>query len=143
MRDARHTASAMVLFVTSLLSGCDDGNSPAARTSTAAPTTTASRTATPPATTTAVATATATSAATATPTAATSVVFSFDFRNGAQGWVAGFADYPPANEESFEFDQGIRTLPAELGSGSGFLLSSHNRSDDVFMFLTRRVGAED
>ncbi len=74
------------------------------------------------------------------------VTKSFDFRLGAQGWTAGFADYPVGitPDAGYELDSGIRPLPSELGDGgTGFLLSGHNRSDDLFMYLTRRLGPED
>lgn len=62
----------------------------------------------------------------------------YDFALGAQGWRAGFADYPAENAESFALQSGIQALPAGF-SGTGFLLSGHNRSDDLFMFLTRKI----
>jgi hypothetical protein len=68
---------------------------------------------------------------------------SFDFSRGAQGWQAGFADYPAGEEEFFELDSGIRPLPAELGPGTGFFIQGNNHSDDLFMFLRRRLGRAD
>ena len=63
-----------------------------------------------------------------------------DFRNGALGWTALFADYSPVHAEIMELDSGIRPLPPELGIiGTGFYITAHNRSDDVFMFLTKRL----
>jgi hypothetical protein len=70
--------------------------------------------------------------------------FSYDFRNGAQGWQADFADYPPAQRAFFELNAEIRPLPAELGiNGTGFHIQGINRSDDLFMFLKRRLTAAD
>lgn len=73
------------------------------------------------------------------------VSISFDFRQGALGWQAGFADYSTqTNLDSFEFQSGIRSLPAELQpAGTGFYIQSHNRIDDVFMFLKRKLGPAD
>ncbi|WP_165225301.1 dockerin type I domain-containing protein [Aquisphaera insulae] len=69
---------------------------------------------------------------------------SFDFTRGAQGWTSGFADIPASPNPSYELDSGIRDLPADLGTGgTGYLLQSHNRSDDAFMFLTRKLTAAD
>jgi hypothetical protein len=65
----------------------------------------------------------------------------FDFRNGAQGWRAGFSDYNPQFHD-INAKSGIRNLPAELGPGTGFFLKGTNRSDDLFMFLKRRLGRE-
>ncbi len=63
------------------------------------------------------------------------VTFRFDFDEGPLGFVAGFADYPPAHEEIYELTSGHRALPAPLESRSGLFLSGVNRSDDLFMFF--------
>jgi len=70
------------------------------------------------------------------------VSISFDFRQGALGWQAGFADWSTqTNYDSFEFRSEILSLPAELQApGTGFYIQSHNRTDDVFMFLKRKLG---
>jgi hypothetical protein len=78
--------------------------------------------------------------------ASTTISKSFDFRNGALGWQAGFADYPPATNQngSYELNAEIRNLPAELGvNGTGFYFHSSNHSDDLFMFLKRRLDQND
>lgn len=70
------------------------------------------------------------------------VSVSFDFRDGALGWEAGFADYPPATDKDdlYQLRADIRSLPAELGvSGTGFFIQGANRSDDLFMFIKRRL----
>ena len=73
------------------------------------------------------------------------VSVSYDFRNGAQGWQAGFADYPPFTDNGFyELKAEIRSLPPELGiNGTGFYIQGNNHSDDLFMFLKRRLTAAD
>jgi len=63
------------------------------------------------------------------------MTFHFDFDEGPQGFVAGFADYPPAHEEIYELTSGHRTLPPPLESQSGLFISGVNRSDDLFMFF--------
>lgn len=55
-------------------------------------------------------------------------------------WSAGFADYSPLNRD-MDLQSGIRPLPPEVGTGMGFFISGNNRSDDLFMFLTRLVTA--
>lgn len=73
-----------------------------------------------------------------------SISLGFDFRNGVEGWQAGFADYPPGQDGQFMLLAEIRDLPSELGeSGTGFFIQGMNRSDDLFMFLKRRLGTED
>lgn len=76
-------------------------------------------------------------------TPAQRVSASFDFRNGAQGWQSGFADLPIQSNGTFDLAAGIRPLPAAVGPGTGYLLQSENRSDDIFMFLKRQLGTAD
>jgi hypothetical protein len=57
------------------------------------------------------------------------------------GWQAGFSDYPVGQEAAWELESGIRALPPDLGGNKGFLLSGNNHSDDLFMFLKRKLGA--
>lgn len=65
----------------------------------------------------------------------------FSFASDAQGWIAGFADYPVGQEEFFELKSGIEPLPPDLKlTGNGFMLHGNNHSDDLFMFLKRRLG---
>ena len=54
------------------------------------------------------------------------ITVSYDFRNGARGWEAGFADYPPATDKGglYELKAEIQALPPELGNnGNGSSLS--------------------
>jgi len=74
----------------------------------------------------------------------TNDTLSFDFHDGAQGWETGFADYPIADQPIYELESGIRTLPSELTDpGTGYFVKGNNHSDDLFMFLRRRLGPED
>jgi len=72
-----------------------------------------------------------------------SVCLEFDFRDGTQSWEAGFAEYAP-EMDGMQLEEGIRPLPAELEiEGTGYYLKGMNHSDDLFMFLKRRLGTED
>jgi hypothetical protein len=72
-----------------------------------------------------------------------SIRFEFDFRHGAQGWEAGFAEYAP-EMEGMQLEAGIRPLSSELKiEGTGYYLQGMNRADDLFMFLKRRLGTDD
>lgn len=74
------------------------------------------------------------------PNGASDVIeFTFDFNRGPQGFTAGFADYPPANEAIFELTSDHRQLPPPLESGSALYISGVNRSDDLFMFFKRPI----
>lgn len=74
-----------------------------------------------------------------------STQINFDFRNGSLGWQAGFSDYPPAADTGiYELRAEMRPLPSELGvNGTGFYLQGANRSDDLFMFMKRRLSSAD
>ena len=63
------------------------------------------------------------------------LTFAFDFRGGPQGFVAGFADYPPADADIYELTADYRALPPPLASQSALFISGVNRSDDLFMFF--------
>jgi hypothetical protein len=82
-----------------------------------------------------------------TPTAtapAAAPKIAYDFRNGAQGWEAGFADYPPGEEQAYQLESGVRALPAGIEpKGTGYYIAGNNHSDDLFMFLKRKLGPAD
>lgn len=72
-----------------------------------------------------------------------SIRLEFDFCQGAQGWETGFAEYAPEMEDMM-LEAGIRPLPSELKiEGTGYYLQGMNHSDDLFMFLKRRLGTDD
>ena len=65
--------------------------------------------------------------------------FTFTFANDDEGWTTGFADLPnDADLDIYELEAGFGQLPEGL-DGSGVFLRGHNRSDDLFMFLKKRV----
>ena len=68
------------------------------------------------------------------------LTFTFDFNRGPQGFVAGFADYPPADAEFYELTSDYRALPPPLESHSALFISGVNRSDDLFMFFKGPIG---
>ena len=68
------------------------------------------------------------------------LTFTYDFDHGPQGFIAGFADYPPADAASYELRSGHRALPPPLGPRSALFISGVNRSDDLFMFFKGPVG---
>jgi hypothetical protein len=72
-----------------------------------------------------------------------SIRLEFDFCYGAQGWEAGFAEYSP-QMGGMMLEGEIRPLPPELGTNdTGYYLQGMNHSDDLFMFLDRRLGTDD
>ncbi|MBV8707920.1 MAG: hypothetical protein JO185_10855 [Acidobacteriaceae bacterium] len=80
-------------------------------------------------------------------TAATStLVITSNFAQGSDGWLPVFTDYNLV-VSGFEFLAEVRTLPAYVEVPRPFrqayYLQSHNRSDDVFMFLKKVLTHED
>lgn len=79
---------------------------------------------------------------------AQTIELKYDFHRGASGWTADFADYPPhtdSNGTLYELFSGLRFMPRKLTRvpKRAFYIQGHNRSDDIFMFLKRRLTAED
>jgi len=68
--------------------------------------------------------------------------FKYDFSQGENGWQHGVADYTPGMDIGFE--AGLRPLPDELDkTGQGYYLEGMNASDDLFMFLKKKLAAGD
>ncbi len=67
---------------------------------------------------------------------------SYNFSVDAQGWTAGFADYSPDTLD-MRLDARIAALPSGTASGNAFSVQGNNRSDDLFMFLKRKLGPTD
>ncbi|WP_372660692.1 stalk domain-containing protein [Cohnella sp.] len=67
--------------------------------------------------------------------------FSYDLNTDAQGWTAGFADLPVDYDKEIYNLDGKRALLPVNGNKTdyGFMLSGHNRSDDLFMFMTKKI----
>lgn len=63
----------------------------------------------------------------------------FSFANGLDQWEAAYADYSLGQEPSIDFAFGHERLPSPLNSFSGLYLAADNRSDDLFMYIARRV----
>jgi len=68
-----------------------------------------------------------------------SITLTYSFANDFAGWEAGYSDYTLGQEATIGFAFGHERLPAPLADRTGIYLSSDNRSDDVFMYLTRQV----
>jgi hypothetical protein len=69
----------------------------------------------------------------------------FTFSQGSAGWNGGFSDYPVGEEEFYELAWGWESLPQSTISSEGVLLdkglflSGNNHSDDLFMFVKKKV----
>ena len=71
------------------------------------------------------------------------VTLTTEFNAGAGVWVADAADLPSNPDVNYELEWGLRPLPAEVGAGNGFMLQGRNRSDDLFLYMTRQLNAAD
>jgi hypothetical protein len=71
--------------------------------------------------------------------------FSFDLESGSDGWVVGYSDYPANLTQSdslvlYGMSYGHGLLPASVQPRqSGIRVRGVNRSDDLFMYLKRKV----
>ncbi len=70
--------------------------------------------------------------------------FDFTFNTDESGWVGDFADYPVGDEEFFELDFSLSTLPKPIPSSNsalshGLHLTGNNHSDDLFMYVKREI----
>ncbi len=66
----------------------------------------------------------------------------FNFKTDNEGWTAGFADYPndPDAENFYQLQYSHSTLPSPLDNSEGALKQSGiNHSDDLFMFIKRKI----
>jgi hypothetical protein len=71
---------------------------------------------------------------------ATAQNLTYDFETGSEGWLGDFADYPLTDSLLFELSFNWTTLPAPLNTTRHALrISGKNHSDDLFMFVKRRV----
>jgi hypothetical protein len=68
----------------------------------------------------------------------------YDFRQGTLGWTGGYSDYNTGMEDGIGFVAEPRQLPAELRTkGTGYYVKTKNIADDLFVYLTKRLGIED
>jgi hypothetical protein len=70
--------------------------------------------------------------------------FEYDFRDSDHGWAGDFTDFPVNYDpDIYELDFAYADRPAELGQGKALMLTGINRSDDLFMFVTKGLTAAD
>lgn len=80
--------------------------------------------------------------------AAQVIELNYNFRGGDLGWTAGFADYPPHTDPDnrfYELSARLSYIPRKLirKPQLGFYIQGNNHSDDLFMFLKRRLAVEE
>ncbi|WP_309122539.1 copper amine oxidase N-terminal domain-containing protein [Paenibacillus sp.] len=79
----------------------------------------------------------------AVPNASKSTHLAFDFSKGDGGWKTGVADLPVDYQDQ-DFQISAKAASVTLSDGSekpGMMLSGMNRSDDLFMFMSKKLGS--
>lgn len=68
--------------------------------------------------------------------------FNYPFAKDTEGWKGGFADLPiNYNKEIYELDYSRSLIPVPNNTSNyGLKLAGHNRSDDLFMYLSKGIG---
>ncbi|MCF0057290.1 hypothetical protein [Dyadobacter sp. CY356] len=68
-------------------------------------------------------------------------VVTSDFELNTDDWTAALSEYSTETDtSSVEFRSGRTTLPTPLDTKTyGYMLQSHNRSDDMFMYLKKKI----
>lgn len=66
---------------------------------------------------------------------------SFDFNQSQGGWEADFTDLPsdPGDSSLYELKFAYTDLPPHLGPRKSIMLSGNNHSDDLFMFIKKKI----
>ena len=68
------------------------------------------------------------------------ITFMFNFSNSTEQWIGGFADYPVGEEDFYNLNVNWLPLPEPLEPNRrAFRISGDNRSDDLFMFMKRKI----
>ena len=67
------------------------------------------------------------------------LVYTWDFSAGQFGWIGDFSDYPVGEEEFFELESGVRSLPESVGDESALFITGSNRSDELFMYFRNDI----
>lgn len=66
--------------------------------------------------------------------------FEYSFNEDTEGWIGDFADYPVGEDDFYELEYTYSPLPEPLDQNDGSLkLSGNNHSDDLFMFVKRKI----
>jgi len=65
----------------------------------------------------------------------------YDFNAELYGWQHGFSGYPVTPDDSalYEFKHAYTNRPSGLTEGKAIMLSANNKTEDLFMFLKKKV----
>ncbi len=68
--------------------------------------------------------------------------FLYNFESDMEGWKVAYSDYPVDSTQHsiYELDKKHTSLPTNLTPNTkGIMVTGHNRSDDLFMYLKRQL----
>ncbi|MBX2968845.1 MAG: hypothetical protein KF803_05715 [Cyclobacteriaceae bacterium] len=65
--------------------------------------------------------------------------YSYEFSTSDEGWDGDFADYPEGDSIFYELNFKRDTVPGTSGNRKGLMLSGNNHSDDLFMFVRKKL----
>jgi hypothetical protein len=63
----------------------------------------------------------------------------YGFESGYEGWIGDFADFPTKDSVNWRLSHRIDTMPEIRPAQSGVVLKGDNFSDDLFLFLKRKL----
>ena len=67
-----------------------------------------------------------------------------DFKNDADGWTGGFAEYSTSMEGQMEFELNRKNLPSPLDqSQMAMKIEGRNLSDNMFMYMKKKISGLD
>jgi hypothetical protein len=67
------------------------------------------------------------------------ISFSFDFSSSTHDWVAGFADFPADSADSAFYELVSDYIEPPGSSEKAIMLSGNNHSDDLFMYIKKKI----
>ncbi|HMG93782.1 MAG TPA: hypothetical protein VK589_27175 [Chryseolinea sp.] len=66
--------------------------------------------------------------------------YSFDFGASQDNWEVDFTDFPAGvDSSSYELKFAYTDRPSNLGNQKSLMMSGNNQSDDLFMFMKRKI----
>lgn len=67
--------------------------------------------------------------------------YDFSTETANEGWTVDFADYPTGEGDSlnYELKFAYTNLPGKLSTKKGIMISGNNHSDDLFMFMKKKI----
>jgi len=72
------------------------------------------------------------------------IIVESTFSKNKNGWIGGFSDYPSKDKLRYKLRFSIKSLPKEINiKQKGLYLSGYNGSDDLFMFVKKKLDTND